>query len=580
MAILEYVDGGTLRQYLEQNFNKMKWNDKLYIAKQIANAIKHLHDNNIIHGNLNSENIFIHKGSIKISSLSSQSFIEQNQYQHLLSFVQYFDPQYLQNLQTYKLDQSSDIYSIGVLFWEISSGTIPFESESPFGYDCLIAIIHGKRESEVIGTPREYSLIYKDCWCHDANKRPSIQYVVTHLNKIVIIEDFEEYAMEEDEIQLDQVDQRITTYKIDDQHSLLQALLQLFITLFNTTTNSIQIINNLFNYFEVHQIDPSLIFNQLAYQDYNFSMIGYFHEHGIGTDVDYHKAFWMYKLSSEIDVKNIFKNNLDNLSLLDNFNINNYIIGKISLGLLYSVGKGVNMDKPLAFKLFLDTAEIGFNIGQYYVASCYLCDDYVVEKDYTKSFEWYLKSAEGGNSDAQIKVAKCYMNGIGVIVDKEKAFDLYLKFAEKGNNDAICELANCYMKGIVIGMDRTKAFDLYSKSATSGNSDAQFELANCYANGICTSVNKNIAFDLYSKSANNGNINAIYELAKCYADGIGTIKNKTKAFEWYMKSAELNNPDAFYTVGFCYEHGLGTEVDKMKALEWYLKSTKQGNNTF
>ncbi|CAG8808047.1 40069_t:CDS:1, partial [Gigaspora margarita] len=56
----------------------------------------------------------------------------------------YFDPQYLQNLQAYKLDQSSDIYSVGVLFGEISSSAIPFESESPFDYDCLIAIIHRK----------------------------------------------------------------------------------------------------------------------------------------------------------------------------------------------------------------------------------------------------------------------------------------------------------------------------------------------------------------------------------------------------------------------------------------------------
>ncbi|CAG8565489.1 33132_t:CDS:1 [Gigaspora margarita] len=99
-----------------------------------------------------------------------------------------------------------------------------------------------------------------------------------------------------------------------------------------------------------------------------------------------------------------FRNNLDNLFLSINFIINNYIIGKISLGLLYSVGKGVDMDKPFAFRLFLDTVEIGSNIKQYYVASCYLCDDYVVEKDYTKSFECYLKSDEGWNSVAQIKL--------------------------------------------------------------------------------------------------------------------------------------------------------------------------------
>ncbi|RIB30635.1 hypothetical protein C2G38_2152090 [Gigaspora rosea] len=139
----------------------MKWNDKLYLSKQIANAIKHLHDNNI-----------------------------------------YFDPQYLQSLQTYKLDQSSDINNVGALLWEISSGTIPFESELPFDYDCLIAIIHGKRESDIAGVIMQIKSNY--------------QYVVAHLNRIAIIEEFEEYAMEEDEIQLDQVDQRITTYKIDD----------------------------------------------------------------------------------------------------------------------------------------------------------------------------------------------------------------------------------------------------------------------------------------------------------------------------------------------------------------------------
>ncbi|KAF0554348.1 hypothetical protein F8M41_019425 [Gigaspora margarita] len=150
-----------------------------------------------------------------------------------------------------------------------------------------------------------------------------------HLNKIVIVEEFVEYAMEEDEIQLDQVDQRITTYKIDDRHSLLQDLLQLFITLFNTTTNSMQIINSLFNYFEIHQIDPSFIFNQFAYQDYNFSRL-------------------VISMNTELELMLII------IKLFEyNFNLNNYIIGK-----------GADMDKPLAFKLFLNTAEIEFNIGK------------------------------------------------------------------------------------------------------------------------------------------------------------------------------------------------------------------------
>ncbi|CAG8611867.1 591_t:CDS:2, partial [Cetraspora pellucida] len=308
MLIFDYADDGTLRQYLEINFKLMRWRDKLLFSKQIANGIKHLHSNNIIHGHLNSENVLVHKGSIKICGFSSRIFMKQNQYQHLLSFVQYFDPQYLQNPKIYGLNQSSDIYSVGVLLWEISSGSIPFESESPFGYNCLLDIIHGKRETEITGTPREYSLIYKDCWNHYANKRPNIQQVITRLNKIneIMIEELDHIHIEQNK----DLSNQDSTNKTDDWHLVIGKLLQFFISQFNTTTNSTLITNSLINYFEANQIDPFLIFNQLAYQDYNFSMIGYFHEHGIGTDVDYQKALWMYKLSSENAAK------LDDSSLI------------------------------------------------------------------------------------------------------------------------------------------------------------------------------------------------------------------------------------------------------------------------
>ncbi|CAG8557606.1 2312_t:CDS:2, partial [Gigaspora margarita] len=161
------------------------------------------------------------------------------------SIEAYFDPQYLQNLQTYKLDQHSDAYNVDVLLWEISSGPIPFESESPFGYDC--------------DRYNSWEVKLK---------------LLEHLE--IIVEEIEKYAIEEVEIQQDKVDQRITIYKTDDRHSLLQDLFRLFIIQFNTTTNSMRIVNSLFNYFGIRQIDPSLIFNQLAYHYYNFNMIGYF----------------------------------------------------------------------------------------------------------------------------------------------------------------------------------------------------------------------------------------------------------------------------------------------------------------
>ena len=50
--VLEYANNGSLRQYLKTNFQKFDWNSKLNLAKQIANALMNLHDNNIIHGKL------------------------------------------------------------------------------------------------------------------------------------------------------------------------------------------------------------------------------------------------------------------------------------------------------------------------------------------------------------------------------------------------------------------------------------------------------------------------------------------------------------------------------------------------
>ena len=52
ILVLEYANGGTLRDHLKSNFEKLEWNDKLNLAQQIVKAIEHLHSNDIIHGDL------------------------------------------------------------------------------------------------------------------------------------------------------------------------------------------------------------------------------------------------------------------------------------------------------------------------------------------------------------------------------------------------------------------------------------------------------------------------------------------------------------------------------------------------
>ena len=52
LLVMEYADGGTLRDYLKKNFNKLTWNDKYNLAHQLACSISCLHDERIVHRDL------------------------------------------------------------------------------------------------------------------------------------------------------------------------------------------------------------------------------------------------------------------------------------------------------------------------------------------------------------------------------------------------------------------------------------------------------------------------------------------------------------------------------------------------
>ena len=52
LLVMEYADGGTLKSYLDENFNKLEWSDKYKLAFQIANAVECMHNEGIIHCDL------------------------------------------------------------------------------------------------------------------------------------------------------------------------------------------------------------------------------------------------------------------------------------------------------------------------------------------------------------------------------------------------------------------------------------------------------------------------------------------------------------------------------------------------
>ncbi|GBB85704.1 hypothetical protein RclHR1_12190008 [Rhizophagus clarus] len=151
---------GTLKNYLNKQFNELNWNDKYQLSLQLASAVAFLHECEIIHRDLHADNVLVHQKKIKLADfgLSKKIAKASSNTSKIFGVIPFVDPKSL-NDQNYKLDEKSDVYSVGVLMWQISSGNQPF-SDKCYDASLILSIVNGKREKIIDNTPIEYSNIY------------------------------------------------------------------------------------------------------------------------------------------------------------------------------------------------------------------------------------------------------------------------------------------------------------------------------------------------------------------------------------------------------------------------------------
>jgi len=128
--VMEYIEGTNLKEYIKNN-QPISYKKIVTIMDQILDAVSYAHENNIIHRDIKPQNILIDKNdTIKITdfgiavALSDSSITQTNS---LLGSVHYMSPEQAKGSLVTK---SSDIYSLGIVLYEMLTGSVPFDGES------------------------------------------------------------------------------------------------------------------------------------------------------------------------------------------------------------------------------------------------------------------------------------------------------------------------------------------------------------------------------------------------------------------------------------------------------------------
>ena len=129
--VMEYVDGITLRAYLDQRGGKLTWRETVHFTVEILNALSHAHENGVVHRDVKPQNIMLlPDGSLRMMDFGIAR-ISRAENQLLsgkaMGSVHYISPEQAKGDVT---DAKSDIYSVGIMMYEMLSGKLPFSKGS------------------------------------------------------------------------------------------------------------------------------------------------------------------------------------------------------------------------------------------------------------------------------------------------------------------------------------------------------------------------------------------------------------------------------------------------------------------
>ncbi|GES93918.1 kinase-like domain-containing protein [Rhizophagus clarus] len=171
MMVMEYVENGSLRQYLNNCFNSMKWDEKLDMLRHIVSGLDDIHKKGVTHHNFHSGNILKGRNSTYITDLGlyqPANVKSIDEHKKVYGVLPYIAPEILRGEE---YTQESDIYGFGIVAYEVCTGLPPYHD---IAHDAFLAIsiCQGQRPKSNYKIPRIILDTIKQCWDAEPSKRP------------------------------------------------------------------------------------------------------------------------------------------------------------------------------------------------------------------------------------------------------------------------------------------------------------------------------------------------------------------------------------------------------------------------
>ena len=129
--VMELIEGITLKQYMRKRGTSLNWREALHFTVQILQALRHAHSRGIIHRDIKPQNIMVLRdGSVKVADfgIARINGSQRTMTQEALGSVHYISPEQAKGSV---IDARSDLYSAGVVLYEMLTGTLPYTGNSP-----------------------------------------------------------------------------------------------------------------------------------------------------------------------------------------------------------------------------------------------------------------------------------------------------------------------------------------------------------------------------------------------------------------------------------------------------------------